>query len=161
MKDIEKNKLKIIGFTAVAIVLLDQILKNIVAKNMHLHESIPLIKNIFHITYIHNTGSAFGMMQNATIFLIWLSIIVIGIIMFLYDKIPENKCYQLSVAAILAGVFGNLIDRINLGYVIDFIDFRIWPAFNIADAAICIGAVFLIIQIIKKDISDKKYKKKR
>jgi signal peptidase II len=159
MNATEKKKLLLIGWTSAGIVILDQILKFLVIKNMALLQSIPIIPNFLHLTYIQNTGSAFGLCPDSAKLLIWLSIIVIGVIMFLYDRIPEDRCSQLSVSAILAGVFGNLIDRINLGYVIDFIDFRIWPAFNIADAAITIGVIFLIIQIIKKDIKEKKKKR--
>jgi signal peptidase II len=161
MNTIEKKKLFLIGFTAAGIVLLDQILKIIVIKNLQLRQSIPIIQDIFHFTYTQNTGAGFGVFQGKTSLLIWFSIIVIGIIFFLYDKIPKNKCAQLSVAAILGGTFGNLIDRINLGYVIDYLDFRIWPTFNIADSALTIGIIGLIFYLIKKDLNKPKTKRKR
>ncbi len=151
MESIEKTKLLIIALTSIGIVLLDQLLKAVITRNMQLSQSIPVLNNIFHITYIQNTGAGFGLFQGSTRLLIWFSIIVIGIIMYFYDEIPKNKCAQLSIAAILGGTFSNLIDRINLGYVIDFLDFRIWPAFNIADAAITIGAVSLAIFLIRKE----------
>ena len=150
MKFTEKQKILIIALTSIGIVLLDQLLKFLVVKNMELSQSIPLIKNFLHLTYIQNTGAGFGLFQQSTGLLTWFSIIVIGIIFYFYDKIPESRCIQSAVAAILGGTFSNLIDRIRLGYVIDFIDFRIWPGFNIADAAITIGAITLIYYMIKK-----------
>ena len=155
MNATEKKKVLLISLTSVAIVLLDQIIKAIITRNLQLSQSIPIIPNIFHLTYIQNTGAGFGLFQGSTRLLIWFSIIVIGLILYFYDAIPENKYVQASVALILGGTFSNLIDRINLGYVIDFLDFRIWPAFNIADAAITTGVVILIIYILKKDLIKK------
>ena len=150
MNATEKQKLILISSISIGVVLLDQILKALITRNMQLLQSIPIIPNIFHLTYIQNTGSAFGLFQNSTRLLIWFSIIVIGLIMYFYDEIPKEKCPQASIAAILGGTFANLIDRINLGYVVDFLDFRVWPAFNIADAAITTGVIFLIIYILRK-----------
>jgi len=161
MNATEKKKLLIIGWTSALIVILDQLIKFFVVRNMQLHQSIQLIPKLLSLAYVQNTGAGFGLCPDSTKLLIWFSIIVVGLILFLYDKIPDNRCFQLSVAAILGGTFGNLIDRINLGFVVDFIDFGFWPAFNIADAAITIGAIFLLYNIIKKDIKEKKHKKKR
>ncbi|MEE9525570.1 MAG: signal peptidase II [Candidatus Woesearchaeota archaeon] len=155
-KSTELNKFLIISLTAVGILLLDQLTKLAVIKNMELLQSIPVLQNILHLTYIQNTGAGFGLFSQSTRLLIWFSIIVIGLIFYFYEAIPDNKCMQLSIAAILGGAIGNLIDRIKLGYVIDFIDFKIWPAFNIADMAIVIGVISIAIFIIKKEIKEKK-----
>ena len=77
-------------------------------------------------------------------------LLIIGIIIYYYDKIPKNKYAEISAALILGGAVGNLIDRVLRGHVIDFIDLRIWPSFNIADTAISIGAIGLILYLIKK-----------
>ena len=83
--------------------------------------------------------------------LIWLSIIILGVILYYHDKIAaKDKFLHTSIAIIFGGSIGNLIDRIRLGYVIDFIDLKIWPSFNIADAAITLGAIGLIYYMIKK-----------
>jgi signal peptidase II len=82
--------------------------------------------------------------------LIWISLMVIGAILYNYEKIPKENIPQISFALITGGAIGNLISRIFYGYVIDFIDFRVWPAFNIADSAITIGAVMLVIYFWKK-----------
>ncbi|MBR9691920.1 signal peptidase II [Candidatus Woesearchaeota archaeon] len=150
-KDIEEKKILIIFLTPLVIVLLDQLTKLAVVKIVELQQSTPLLQNIFHLTYIQNTGAGFGFFQNSTSLLIWFSIIVIGLILYFYEAIPENRYVQFAVALILGGTLGNLIDRIRLGYVIDFIDFRIWPAFNIADAAITIGVIGLVIYLVKNN----------
>jgi len=156
MKTTEKKKFLIIFLTALGIVLLDQILKFLILKNMFLNQSIPLISDIFHLTYIQNTGAGFGILQGNIGLLIWFSIFAIGLILYFYDTIPNNTLIQIAVALILGGTLGNLIDRIRLSYVIDFIDFRIWPAFNIADMAITIGIIGLILYILKKDLVKEK-----
>jgi len=90
------------------------------------------------------------MLKGMNLLLIWVSIIVIGAILYNYNKIPKDKVPQTAFALIIGGAIGNLIDRIVIGKVKDFIDFRVWPAFNIADSAISIGAVLLIIYYWKK-----------
>jgi len=143
------------GFTffliSLCVVLLDQITKFFIRNSMSIGESIPVIKNIFHITYVTNVGASFGIMQGKITLLIWLSIIVIGIILFYYDKIQEKKSLQIFFGLILGGTLSNLIDRLLFGFVIDFFDFRIWPVFNIGDSCICIGVVFLMIYFIRKE----------
>jgi len=117
---------------------------------MLVSRSTPLIKNILHATYIQNTGAGFGILKGWNTILIFISLIIIGIILFYFDRIIKEKSIHIPIALILGGAIGNLIDRIFLGYVIDFIDFRIWPAFNIADSCITIGALWLIIYLWKK-----------
>ena len=146
----KKNKHFIFVITIFIIIILDQLTKYIVDKTMYLHQSIPLINNILHFTYIQNTGAGFGILKNMNSLLIWVSVIVIGIILYNYDKIPQKNFPQIATALIIGGAFGNLISRIFIGYVTDFIDFRIWPAFNVADSAITIGAIGLIIYFWKK-----------
>ena len=145
-----KNKSIFILSLSILIILLDQLTKYLISKYMLLHQSIPLIKNILHITYIQNTGAGFGILKNQNTFLIFTSLIIIGIILFYIKRIIKEKQIHIPIALILGGAFGNLIDRIFLGHVIDFIDFRIWPAFNVADSAITIGAVWLMIYFWKK-----------
>jgi len=108
-------------------------------------QSIALIPHVLHLTYIQNTGSAFGLFQNTTSLLIWFSVFVLGLIFYLYDKIPFVPRILLT-----GGIVGNLIDRIFLKFVVDFIDFRVWPAFNIADSCLTIGVIILIIYLLKK-----------
>ncbi|MBI2541725.1 signal peptidase II [Candidatus Woesearchaeota archaeon] len=137
--------------TAMIVALLDQLTKFLVRQNLQLNESAPIIKNIFHLTYVTNTGSAFGLFKGLNIFFILFSIIVIIAIFYCLKKIVKNeKILQLSVGLLLGGTIGNLLDRIFHGAVIDFIDFRVWPVFNIADSAVTISAMLLIILLWKK-----------
>ena len=124
---------------------LDQLTKILITKNLFLYQSVPVIKNIFHITLVRNTGAAFGMFKNQLYLFIFTSI---GAIVLILLDLKERRgkkldIYSLSLAFILAGASGNLVDRIRFGCVIDFLDFRIWPVFNIADSAITIGAALL------------------
>jgi len=130
------------------VLILDQITK-ILASN--LNTTKPIINGIFHLTFTKNYGAGFSILQNQTILLILFTLIAIGFIFYYYNKIPEKKYVMLSVSFILAGAIGNLIDRIRLGYVIDFLDFQIWPVFNIADSAITIGTILLIIYLWKSE----------
>src|SRR3989338_7637883 len=146
------NKKNIIIFSAaLIIVLLDQLAKFLIRQNFQLSQSTPIIKNILHFTYITNTGSAFGLFKGFNLIFILFSVIVIAVIFYYLKKIKENeKLLQFAVGLILCGTIGNLIDRIAYGAVVDFIDFRIWPVFNVADSAVTISVVFLIILLWKK-----------
>ena len=132
------------------IVVLDQLTKWIIAKTFPLHESISLIPNVVYLTYIQNTGAGFGILKNMNALLIWMIIFVIGLILYNYQKIPKKPFPQIMTACVVGGAIGNLLSRIFLGYVIDFIDFRFWPAFNLADSAVTIGIIGLIIYFWKK-----------
>lgn len=149
-KKIPKKSGLIFFLISLSIVLLDQTVKFFIRNSMNIGDSIPVIKNIFHITYVTNSGAGFGIMQGKTSLLLWFSIIVIGIILFYYDKIREKKSLQIFSGLILGGTLSNLIDRLLFGFVIDFLDFRIWPVFNIGDSCIFIGVAFLIIYFIKE-----------
>ena len=134
-------------FTALIIVILDQITKYF-AK--FISNPIILIKDFFQLSFIKNTGAGFGILQGQVGLLIWFSVIVIGVILFVYDKLPSNKFVLIMVGLILGGTIGNLIDRIVFGFVIDFIVFGFWPSFNIADSALTIGVIGLVIYYWKK-----------
>ena len=149
-KKILKKSGFIVFLVSIFVVLLDQIIKFFIRNSMNIGDSIPVINNIFHITYVTNFGAGFGIMKGKTTLLIWFSIIVIGIILFYYDKIQEKKPLQIFLGLILGGTLSNLIDRLLFGFVIDFLDFRIWPVFNIGDSCICIGAAGLIIYFIRE-----------
>jgi len=129
----------------VLILALDQLTKFIVISNLAIHQSIPVVKNIFYITLVSNRGAAFGILKNQVPLFIFVALFAIGLIYVNMSKSGFKKVslYKISLALILAGAIGNLIDRLRFGYVVDFLDFRIWPVFNIADSAITIGAILL------------------
>ena len=134
-----------------AILIVDQSLKSLVRLKLAVGESIPLINNIFHITYVTNTGAAFGLFKNSAIFFIIISVVAIAFIAGLILKsikraeFMANPRFDLGLIMIISGAIGNLADRLKFGYVIDFIDVRIWPVFNIADTSITIGTMLLIL----------------
>lgn len=145
MKD--SYKLLLIG---VFLFALDQISKHIIRKSMVVSQSIPIITNIFHLTYVQNSGAVFGMFTGFGWAFIWLTFIALGAIMFFWDSFPKKFFSRLFIVFIVVGLIGNLIDRMAFGYVIDFLDFRIWPVFNLADSLVSLGVVGLIVQNIKK-----------
>jgi len=138
---------------------LDQLSKYLVRANMVLGESIPE-EGFFRFTYGTNTGGVFGFFSNQT-FLITVAAIVSVVIILLYSrhKMAHSMLVKVSLGLILGGSIGNLIDRVRFGAVTDFIDVGAWPVFNLADSAIDIGVVLLIIYIlfkIKKDSKEAK-----
>ncbi len=154
------NQNKQFWLIVLVVVILDQLTKWIVKSSMALGHSIPVLADIFHITYIQNTGAGFGILRGQQAALIWFSVFVIGVILYNYDKIPDNWLANGSVALILAGAVGNLIDRISLRYVVDFLDFRIWPAFNVADTALTLGVIGFIVYSFNEDKKNNRSKKK-
>lgn len=136
-----------------AVVILDQFSKYIVVENMVLGESIPIIEEVFHLTYILNPGAAFGMFAHNRLFFIAIAVVVIGIIIWARKEILASPWeVKAGCGLFLGGAIGNLIDRARQGLVIDFFDFRIWPVFNIADIAICIGVGLIIWNLLKTEL---------
>ncbi|MDD4953789.1 MAG: signal peptidase II [Candidatus Omnitrophica bacterium] len=125
------------------VLLLDQLTKFLISKILSYGQSLPVIGGVFHLTLLGNRGAAFGILKNQTPFFIFASLLAISLIYFELRKKKHNISYEIALGLICSGTLGNLIDRIRFGYVIDFLDFRIWPVFNIADSAISIGAVLL------------------
>lgn len=132
---------------AIIVVIADQLSKHFVASLMQAGESIPLIKDFLHLTFVRNPGAAFGMLPYQTIFFVVITVVVAIFIIYYYRLLSaDHRLLRFSLALLLGGAIGNLIDRLRTGYVVDFIDFKIWPpVFNIADSAIVIGiGLFLI-----------------
>lgn len=138
------------------ILLADQLSKAAISSRLSEGQSMPIIRDALHITFVKNTGAAFGLFKDSTYFFSAVSIIAIVMIGAILikairnGKFAENLLYSFSLVLIMAGAMGNLIDRLTLRYVIDFIDVRIWPVFNIADSSITIGTALLIISFTKK-----------
>ncbi len=135
-----------------SVVLLDRVTKIFFSNALSLGESIPVVRNIFHFTLVQNTGIAFGLFKNQGIVFIIVPVIAIALIAFNIYYYRNNeyvgRAYLIGFSLILAGAIGNLIDRIAFGHVIDFIDFRVWPVFNIADSAITIGTIIILLKCI-------------
>ena len=134
-----------------AVVLLDQATKYWIQSRMAYGESAPVIPNIFHITYILNPGAAFGILENKTWFFVLVAVLLIGGVAYIYPRLPSDRpLLKLGAGLLTGGAVGNLIDRIRLGQVVDFFDFRIWPVFNLADVAIVLGVASMIYAIMVK-----------
>ena len=144
--------------TITVVVFTDRFLKIYFSKTLDMGESWPVIRNVLHMTLVHNTGIAFGLFKNQGIVFIiipMIAIILLAFNIYYYRSNKENlsRMYIVAFSLILGGAIGNLIDRITFGYVIDFIDFRIWPVFNVADSAITIGAGIILLVTSMKKIS--------
>lgn len=135
----------------VILVLLDQISKVYMQNFLEYGNSVAIIDGVFHLTYVENRGAAFGLFENMQIFFIAVAVIVTIAGLVYIHKVKMSKMANISICLIIAGAIGNLIDRIKLGYVIDFFDFRfIWNyVFNVADVLVVIGTFILCIYLIK------------
>lgn len=137
---------------AIAVFLFDQLAKKYISKSLSLGRSIPVIKNVFHLTLVHNSGVAFGLFKNRqAFFIIVTSIVILCIALALFLNRKQNSLSRrIAFGLILGGACGNLLDRLRLGFIVDFFDFRIWPVFNIADSAITIGICLLAVDLIMR-----------
>jgi signal peptidase II len=145
----------LLAFITVSTVVLDQVSKVQIMQTMRLHESIPIISEFFSLTYIRNPGAAFGLLASSgqlfrLVFFGLTSVFALGLLGMIFFRLRQDDWVgQLSIAGILGGAIGNLLDRARFGEVIDFLDFYVngyhWPAFNVADAAISVGVFFLIL----------------
>jgi signal peptidase II len=115
-------------------------------------ESIPLIRGVFHLTYILNPGAAFGMLAYKTVFFIVMAIVVIGgVIIYNHRLSGEQLVLRIALGLQVGGAIGNLIDRVRFAHVVDFLDFRVFPVFNFADTAITVGVGLLILEILRQN----------
>jgi len=143
--------MKLLLTLSVPLYLLDQATKILVQHGIVYGEVVPVIPGFFNLVHVHNTGAAFGMMTNNNLFFILLAsaaLIVIGALFL--RGIFRDRFSRVAAALLLAGVAGNLTDRLYLGHVVDFLDFILpwyghWPAFNIADSCICVAAGLFVL----------------
>lgn len=139
-------------FLAAALVFIaDRLSKYVILKSLAAGEPVKVIPGIFHITLVLNDGAAFGLLRSWTIFFICFSFAAIALMLLIAAKAPRlDMLSATALALILGGASGNIVDRLKFGYVIDFLDFRIWPVFNIADSAISIGIALVVSSFIIK-----------
>lgn len=156
VKNVKKNwkrkikcSFKITGVVAGVIFFLDFFIKNHLSQNLFFR-SIPVIKNIFHITVVFNHGAAFGILKGNYVFLICSSVIFIIIfLVFMREERNREMIFLISCGMILGGAASNLYDRIVRGFVVDYIDLRVWPVFNLSDSCISIGVILLCLQTLR------------
>ena len=141
----------ILLLTIVVVFIADQLTKFAIKGTLRLGESWPA-EGLIRITHGANTGTAFGLLPNQTLFLIFASIIAIGFLVYFYRAYAlPRPILRLAIGLQLGGAFGNLFDRVAFGAVTDFIDVGWWPIFNIADSSICVGMATLIIVLLLFD----------
>ncbi|SES73591.1 signal peptidase II [Anaerobranca gottschalkii] len=148
----------LILFIIIITIVLDQWTKYLVSSQMILNQSIPIINNFFHITYVRNPGAAFGILAYQTTFFIIITILVVLVLgYYVFSLNKDQVLLKVAFALQIGGAIGNFIDRIRTGYVVDFLDFKIWsPVFNVADVAIVLGVSLFALQVVTEVIKDKK-----
>jgi len=149
-------------FISAVIIVLDAVTKWMVSANITLHDAITVVPNLFSIVHVRNTGAAFGIGANAESQVVPLllnsgAILVFLIVVAYALRTPlTDRTLQIGLHLILGGAIGNLVDRFRFGYVVDFLDIYVrdhhWPAFNVADSAICIGIALLFLDMRRKPV---------
>ncbi len=143
---------------SLVVTFLDQVTKYAVTCNVAFGDQIPLIPGLLNLTYVRNTGAAWGIFAGFSGMLIVLSFVMLSLLIFCRRHFMEDTLiHKISMGLIISGIVGNLIDRVRLEYVVDFIDFY-WfltdshfPSFNVADSAICVGVGLYLISTIPRD----------
>ena len=158
----KKNKVYIIALIGI---IIDQFLKILVRHNMNVLQTIPLIPNFFSLTYVNNEGAAWGIFENSTIFLIFVSIIaILWLQKYIHQETSWNYIKILSFGFVLSGIVGNLIDRLLYMAVTDYLDFNIFgynfPVFNFADIAIVVGISIMMIDEVRREVYEYRHKTK-
>lgn len=155
---------KILLAVSALVLMLDQVTKVYIDRTMELHSSIPVIEGFFSITYLRNKGAAFGILANSQWrlpFFLLVSTVAVVVILFVVKRLRDDQVLNtVSLSLIFSGALGNLIDRVRLGEVIDFLDVywkgHHWPAFNVADSAICVGVFLLAVEMVQEERREKK-----
>lgn len=161
----------ILAVVILGIVGLDQLTKWLVVEHLPLGSSYEWLRGVVHFTYVQNEGAAFSILQNHRwVFLVFSTVAIVGLSVYLFRFCKQNRAVKISIAFLIGGGIGNMIDRIALGYVVDFIEWPwLWlpilkmpfPIFNVADSFITVGVVILSIALIRDAVCDEKEKKKQ
>ncbi|MED1864309.1 signal peptidase II [Fictibacillus nanhaiensis] len=135
---------------ALLVLMIDQVTKWLIVKNMELGQSIPVIDQVFYITSHRNRGAAFGILQDQRYFFIIITVIVVGAVIYYLQKHAHDTLLKTALALVLGGAVGNFIDRLLRGEVVDFLNVYIgsydFPIFNVADSALVVGVGLIFIQ---------------
>ena len=157
---------KIVLFLAILLigVFLDQFTKYLVVRELAEGSQIPVVRGFFNVVLTYNKGAAFGLFANLSMNFAWMffiisSSLVMGVVAYLWWRTPaDHDLATVGYSLIFTGAVGNLIDRVRLGQVVDFMDFHLgqlhWPAFNVADSLVCVGAGLLLWYIFKEEYSE-------
>ena len=139
---------------ALPVLIVDQLTKWLIHQHISMYGQYVIIEGIFNLRYDTNDGAAFGLMPGQNLPLVIISVLAVGFIFFYYRHFRDSPWMRIALGFLLGGALGNSIDRIRLGEVTDFLQFRLpgfwWPTFNVADIAVCIGAVMLIVHMFRR-----------
>jgi len=157
------SRYRLLAIVSCVILILDQATKFYVDSHFRVHESLTVLPDFFHLTYVRNKGAAFGIFADSAVripFFVTVSLVAaLGILWYMRRLRDDKRLLNFSLALIFAGAVGNLIDRVRLGEVIDFIDvhwYRYhWPAFNVADSAITVGVCLLLVDLWREERAKK------
>jgi signal peptidase II len=139
--------------TAIAVLIADQLSKSFVMRTFLPNESRVAIPHVLWWTYVQNTHGAFGLFGDSAVLLIVMAIIVLGIFWIAFREAARHSLLvRIAFGAIVGGAIGNIVDRLHYHFVIDFIDLRWWPVFNIADSCITIGVAALVLASLRRDM---------
>ncbi|MEA5114133.1 MAG: signal peptidase II [Geobacteraceae bacterium] len=153
------NRYALLAAIALPAIILDQLTKLLIVRKLAMNDAIVVITNFFDIVHARNQGAAFGILRDSSIrlpFLIAVSLVAVVVVLIVYRRLrPDQKLAAVSLSLVLAGAVGNLIDRLRLGEVIDFLQVHwyqhAWPAFNVADSAICIGVGLMAVDMYREE----------
>jgi len=156
-----KKKYRILLIVFLVVIALDQSTKLMIQQTLPLHKTVEIIPGFFNLIHVRNTGGAFGIFGGekgpvGSVLFVAASLVAVGILVILFLRVKEHeKMLTFSLALLLSGAIGNLLDRLSYGEVIDFLDFYIspyhWPAFNVADSAISIGIGLMALELLIKE----------
>jgi len=150
----------VLPLVAGLVIALDQWTKRLVETNLGLYETwtpIPALEGWFEFHHITNTGAAFGLFQNANLLFIGIAIVVTIVVLYYYWRLPGGEwLLRLALGLQLGGAVGNLVDRLRVGNVIDFIHVRYWFVFNVADASLVVGVALMALLLLRQDVQERK-----
>ena len=157
MKKLSAKKYVLFSLIIAVGIAIDQFTKFLAVK--YLGISTPIIKDVLHLTYVENEGAAFGMLADSRwVFMLISTVAILIMAFYLYAGLAQGRLYEISVALIISGGIGNMIDRVALGYVVDMIDFCLinFAVFNVADSFVCVGAGLLVLALILEIVDESK-----
>ena len=145
-------------------IYLDQLSKALVVKHLKPIYDLPLIEGVFHFTYSENRGAAFGILSNDRwVFMLFSSVMIVALSVYLfYPKREANRLFSVGMAMVVSGGIGNMIDRVVLGYVVDFLNIELinFAIFNVADSFVCVGAGLMVLSLVLDIIKEAKERKR-
>jgi signal peptidase II len=135
-----------IVLVAAAVVVVDQWIKTLVARHLPVAASVPVIPGVVSLTHVHNRGIAFGLFSGVPPYVtMGVALTLLAALFYNRGRWHAERVVGAGIALIAGGAIGNMLDRLRLGYVVDYVDLHVWPVFNVADAAIVVGAAILVV----------------